>query len=55
MKKKTKWEKKHSLFLIIINNYYTGLGNLVAGLSVHCSRSDVEYQQVKQMQQKMKS
>ena len=48
----TKGVKKHSLFL---NNYYTGLRNLVAGLSVQCSRSDVEYQQVKQMQQKMKS
>lgn len=35
--------------------YHKGLGNLVAGLSVQCSRSDVEYQQVKQMQQKMKS
>ncbi|XP_015778112.1 PREDICTED: spastin-like [Acropora digitifera] len=35
--------------------YHKGLRNLVAGLSVQCSRSDGEYQQVKQMQQKMKS
>ncbi|KAK2570297.1 Spartin [Acropora cervicornis] len=35
--------------------YHKGLRNLVAGLSVQCSRSDVEYQQVKQMQQKMTS